>query len=139
MIVFAVLALIAITPVTAETGCASECASIRSNIEFCGNIINGFQDPLPTIGIDPRFDDCLCNQENVRLYRTCLVCNALSTADSATNRFISDCKINDDTRNLNNGDPFKLKSLPIIGTCIVAFVAIAKVVTYSKNQRSKKE
>ncbi|KAF9429066.1 hypothetical protein BGZ76_001869 [Entomortierella beljakovae] len=129
MIVFAVLALIATTPLTAEAGCVFECTGISTKILFCGNIKDGFQDTMPTIGIDARLDDCLCNQENVRLYRGCLACKDLNTAVNTTDKFISDCKINNASRNLINGGSSSLKSLPTIGTCIVAFVAIAAALT----------
>lgn len=70
MIVLSILAILATTPMTAEAGCTYECAGISAKILVCGNVLrDGITDELPTIGIDSSVDNCLCNQDNVRLLR----------------------------------------------------------------------
>lgn len=69
MVVLSVLAMLATAPL-AEAGCTYECAGISAKILFCGNVIrDGITDELPTIGVDSSVDNCLCNQDNVRLLR----------------------------------------------------------------------
>ena len=101
--VLATVALLATTPMTAQAGCTFECAGINTKIVFCGNVRNGVQDTMPKIGVDASLDNCLCNNDNVELYRNCLACKDLGTAMNITQQFISDCKINNQSRNLKNG------------------------------------
>ncbi|KAG0325047.1 hypothetical protein BG000_001956 [Podila horticola] len=103
MIVLSILAMLATTPMTAEAGCTYECAGISAKILVCGNVLrDGITDELPTIGIDSSVDNCLCNQDNVRLLRNCQACKDLNNAVNKTNKFISDCKILNQSRNLVN-------------------------------------
>ncbi|KAG0016802.1 hypothetical protein BGZ82_000940 [Podila clonocystis] len=87
----------------AEAGCTYECAGISAKILVCGNVLrNGITDELPTIGVDSSVDNCLCTQDNVRLLRNCQACKDLNNAVNKTNKFISDCKILNQSRNLVN-------------------------------------
>ncbi|KAF9112362.1 hypothetical protein BGX27_003502 [Mortierella sp. AM989] len=129
MVVLATLALLATTPMTAQAGCTVECAAINTKIVFCGNIKNGFEDTMPTIGIDSQLDSCLCTQENVRHYRNCLGCQDLNTAVNVSNKFISDCKITNPERSLINGGFSRFSLLSSVGTYAVALIAVVTVLT----------
>ncbi|KAG0208239.1 hypothetical protein BGX28_000704 [Mortierella sp. GBA30] len=123
MVVLAAIALLSATPKPVQAGCTFECAGINTKIVFCGNVRNGFQDTMPTIGVDSSLDNCLCTDDNVHLYRNCLVCKDLNTAMNITNKFISDCKINNQSRNLNSGAFSRLGSLPISAFYVVMMVS----------------
>ncbi|KAI1308179.1 hypothetical protein EDD11_004334 [Mortierella claussenii] len=126
VIVLAALTLLATTPLTAEAGCGLECTPISTKILFCGNIKNGFQDTMPTIGIDPQVDNCLCTQENVRLYRNCLGCKDLNNAINITNKFITDCKITNSNRNLINGGVAGASALPSTASyAVLVIISVA--------------
>ncbi|KAF9190692.1 hypothetical protein BGZ51_008334 [Haplosporangium sp. Z 767] len=116
MVVFAALALLATTPMRAEAGCTYECASINTKLVFCGRIT----DTMPTIGVDASLDKCICTQENVALYRGCLACRDLNNAINATNKFISDCKINNQNIDLANGAFSHMDAIP----SSIAYVAV---------------
>ncbi|KAG0267408.1 hypothetical protein BG011_005693 [Mortierella polycephala] len=58
---------------------------------------------MPTIGVDASLDSCICSQKNVLFYRSCLACQDLDNAINITNKFISDCKINNKDIDLING------------------------------------
>ncbi|KAF9430286.1 hypothetical protein BGZ94_007555 [Podila epigama] len=126
MFIFSVLAMLATTPATAEAGCTFECAGISTSIVFCGNIIrDGISDELPTIGVDSRIDNCLCKQDNVRLYRNCQACKDLNNAVNKTNKFVSDCKILNQSRDLRNDASSRLGALPSgLAHFTIAIVAI---------------
>ncbi|KAF8924417.1 hypothetical protein BGZ58_001807 [Dissophora ornata] len=108
---------------SAKADCVLECTSISAKILFCGSVNNGFTNTMPTIGVDSQLDSCLCTQENVRLYNNCLVCENLSTAVNITNKFISDCKITNSSRDLVNGAFSRLGSLPSVATYVAAVMA----------------
>ncbi|KAF8951090.1 hypothetical protein BGZ46_004170 [Entomortierella lignicola] len=124
MLALAALTMLATTPLTAQADCTFACAGINTKIVFCGNVKNGFQNTMPTIGVDSQLDSCLCNQDNVNLYRSCLVCENVNTAMNITNQFISDCKITDSSRNLINGAYSRLGSIPSTSTYALALVAV---------------
>ncbi|KAF9947508.1 hypothetical protein BGZ72_010499 [Mortierella alpina] len=121
--ILATMALLATTPMTAQAGCTFECAGINTKIVFCGNIRNGVQDTMPPIGVDASLDNCLCNNDNVELYRNCMACKDLGTAMNVTQKFISDCKITNQSRNLKNAAFSRLGSLPSSAVYVVVMVA----------------
>ncbi|KAF9535968.1 hypothetical protein BGW38_010368 [Lunasporangiospora selenospora] len=102
MVILAVLAFLSVAP-QAQADCLIECTAITAKITLCTSVRNGFTDQIPTIGVDYKLDDCMCNQENVRLIRKCYACKDLNTAMNVTNKFISDCKVQNTSRNLVNG------------------------------------
>lgn len=53
----------------------------------------------------------------------CLACKDLGTAMNITQQFISDCKINNQSRNLKNGAFSRLGSLPSSTVYVVVMVA----------------
>ncbi|KAF9170162.1 hypothetical protein BGX21_011489 [Mortierella sp. AD011] len=116
-------------PLTAQADCTLECAAINTKIVFCGNIKNGFQNTMPVIGVDSQLDNCLCTQENVRLYRSCLGCENLDTAANISAKFVSDCKITNPSRILINGAFSRLDSLPSVGVNVVALIAVVVALT----------
>ncbi|KAF9377496.1 hypothetical protein CPC16_011791 [Podila verticillata] len=125
MVVFSVLAMLATSPL-AEAGCTYECAGISAKILFCGNVIrDGITDELPTIGIDSSVDNCLCTQDNVRLVRNCQACKDLNNAMNKTNKFISDCKILDQNRNLVNSGASRLANGVVYVVIAVASAGLA--------------
>ncbi|KAG9324381.1 hypothetical protein KVV02_008585 [Mortierella alpina] len=125
VVVLATMALLATTPMAAQAGCTLECAGINAKIVFCGYVRNGFQDTMPPIGVDASLDNCLCNNDNVELYRNCMACKDLGTAMNVTQKFISDCKITNQSRNLKNGALSRLGSLP--SSAVYAVVMVASV------------
>ncbi|CAO3568012.1 unnamed protein product [Mortierella alpina] len=125
VVVLATMALLATTPLNAQAGCTFECAGINTKIVFCGNVRNGIQDTMPPIGVDASLDKCLCNNDNVELYRNCMACKDLGSAMNVTQKFISDCKITNQSRNLTNGAFSRFGSLP--SSVIYVAVMIASV------------
>ncbi|KAG0344802.1 hypothetical protein BG004_004167 [Podila humilis] len=120
--------MLATSPMTAEAGCTFECAGISAKIVFCGNIIrNGVTDELPTIGTDSAVDNCLCNQDNVRLYSGCQACKDFPNALNKTNKFISDCKILNSNRILASTASSHFLTLSAAAVCIAIAVASASI------------
>ncbi|KAG0005773.1 hypothetical protein BGZ65_010160 [Modicella reniformis] len=120
LVVLATLAFLASAPTNVQAAnCFFECTPISSKILFCGNLRDSFKDKLPTIGVDADLDKCLCNQDNIGLYRSCLACQDPDNAVNITNKFISDCKITDSNRVLVNG----ASSLPSAAAYLFAAVA----------------
>ncbi|KAI7823220.1 hypothetical protein BC939DRAFT_503378 [Gamsiella multidivaricata] len=119
-IALASLALLATLP-AAQADCFLQCGPIDTKVLFCGYMKSG-NETMPTIGTDAGRDKCLCNQDNVHLYRQCLGCSHPTDVEKIAGQFVSDCKITDSSRNLVNGALSELSSLPNTATYAVVMV-----------------
>ncbi|KAG0220323.1 hypothetical protein B0O80DRAFT_471742 [Mortierella sp. GBAus27b] len=125
--ILAVLTFLAVTPGTAQADCPFDCTGIGAKILFCGGIGSKLQDDFPVIGIDSKLDKCMCTQENVRLFRDCYGCKEPNNVKNKTDKFISDCKIQDSSRVLINGASTHKGSFSNTATLITAVASLCIV------------